>query len=278
VRVELYAAKDAPPSVGPINSTVDLKSITPSDLLTGHNLVTLNSVEVNILFVKRSMASPEADIAMLSATVAAVVVTAIATRISYYLAKSQSYPEVIVYTEHDLKRTSIITLVIKNVGRGAAYNVRFYPSEPLPARAFGWAPMTDEQKNAIGVIDDGPLIDGIPFLQPGGYRVIDWGQYGGLRAKIEDRSISIRSEYYAKNLFGSAFELLRTESHVDIRSYAGTNASDLGSIRIKSPELESIKRLLESVIGGRAVRIKLEETKRSEPDGTDNTGAAPRRV
>ena len=34
------------------------------------------------------MTSPETDIAMLSATVAAVVVTAIATRISYYLARS----------------------------------------------------------------------------------------------------------------------------------------------------------------------------------------------
>jgi hypothetical protein len=114
------------------------------------------------------MASPAVDLATLSATIAAVVVTAVATRISYYLAKNQSYPEVIVYTEHDPKRTTIITLVIKNIGRGAAYNVRFYSSEPLPARAFGWGPMTEEQRNAIGVIDDGPLIDGIPFLPPRG--------------------------------------------------------------------------------------------------------------
>jgi len=200
---------------------------------------------------------------MLTATAAAVVVTAVATRISYYLAKGQSYPEVIVYTEHDQKRTSLITLVIKNIGRGAAYDVRFYPSEPLPKRAFGWKPLSEEQKNGIGVIDDGPLVDGIPFLPPGGSRVIDWGQFGGLEAKIGDRSISIRIEYYAKNLFGTASELIRTASHVDIRSYAGTNASDLDFVKIKSPELEKIKSLLESVIqGGGAVRIKVDDEKK----------------
>ena len=206
------------------------------------------------------MATPLSDLAMLSATVAAVVVTGVATRISYYLARSQSYPEVIVYTEHDQKRPSIITLVIKNVGRGAAYNVRFYPSEPLPARAFGWEPMSEDQIKAIGVIHDGPLVDGIPFLPPGGYRVIDWGQYSGLHAKINDRSISIRAEYYAKNLFGTTWELNRAQSHVDIRSYAGTNASDLDFVKIKSRELEEIKRLLESVVqGSRAIRIKIDE-------------------
>jgi hypothetical protein len=55
-------------------------------------------------------------------------------------------------------------------------------------------------------------------------------------------------------------ELARTESHVDIRSYAGTNASDLDFVKIKSQELEEIKRLLQSVVqGSRAIRIKIDQ-------------------
>ncbi len=203
------------------------------------------------------MTSDDIQLGTLMATVAAVIVTAIATRISYTIARRQSRPDVIIYTEHDSKRTTLITLIIKNIGTAAAINVRFYPSEPVPARAFGFAPLSDQDKK-IHYQSDGPLVQGIPFLPPGGTRIIDWGQYGGLHNAIGDRAIKIRAEYYMQEDANHLPELIKTESFVDIKSYEGTNASDLDYTKIKSKELEEISASLRK-LSQNGIRVTIPE-------------------
>ena len=61
--------------------------------------------------------------------IASVVVT-------YAVFRSSTDPVVIVYADPDIKRSSIVNLIIKNIGNGAAYNIKFKPTRPLPYEAF----------------------------------------------------------------------------------------------------------------------------------------------
>ena len=68
-------------------------------------------------------------IGMFWATVIVSLVTVTATIINYLLFRSQTDPEVIVYTKHDLKRSTMIMLVIKNIGKAVAYDIKFSTSQ-----------------------------------------------------------------------------------------------------------------------------------------------------
>jgi hypothetical protein len=120
----------------------------------------------------------------LIAVIAASVSTAIAlvaTIIGYFAFRSQVDPEVIVYLRHDERRPSIMLLIIENIGKGAALNVRFTTSKPLPMEAFG---MTEKEALPFVKMDRGAIVTGIPFLEPGGKRICTWGQYGGLKRHL----------------------------------------------------------------------------------------------
>lgn len=101
----------------------------------------------------------------------------------------QSEPCVVLTVVHDQQRSTILQLVAKNVGAGLARDVRFEFSHPVPARAFGMSPENVEKP---GLMEDGPLIDGIPALGPGESREIDWGQYHGDWRTGNNRNLSFQ--------------------------------------------------------------------------------------
>ena len=176
--------------------------------------------------------------AMFWATVVVASITIFATSINYLLLRSQTDPEVIVYTKHDLKRASVITLVIENIGKSVAYNIRFESSEKIPNRAYGW----DEiPKDKIQWINSGPLILGIPSLPPGGKREIDLGQYVALESIIGNRAIKVTASYEAKKLLHTQPVNCTAESLIDIKSFTGTLAAQEDS------ELKKIRETLEKI-------------------------------
>ena len=115
-----------------------------------------------------------------------------------------------MYTNHDLKRASVITLVIENIGKSVAYNLRFESSEKIPHRAFGWKEIP---KDEIQWMNSGPLIKGIPSLQPGGKREIDWGQHVALESIIGNRAIKVIASFEAKKLFRTSNQFLARQNH-----------------------------------------------------------------
>jgi len=154
-------------------------------------------------------------------TVLVCAATIGATAVNMILYRSQTDPEVIVYTKHDPKRPTIISLVIENIGRGVAHDIRFYSSEKIPYGAFGWEAISADK---IEWMTYGPLCSGIPSLPPGGRREMDWGQYAGLRSIISDRSISVRATFKAKCRFSYDLMTISTYSTIDIASYENTVA------------------------------------------------------
>ena len=154
-------------------------------------------------------------IAAVSASATALVTVAY-TYFTLRLVRGQAEPKVIVYVRHDFDRPSMLLLVIENIGRDIAHDVRFTCSRPLPARAFGIE--RDETKKAPEMVD-GPFVSGIPSLGPGDSRIITWGQYGGLSVAIGGQPIIVQYTYKHGR------RELNGEARLEVESYINTDAS-----------------------------------------------------
>ncbi len=98
-----------------------------------------------------------------------VVMAAIYTRLTFRLVRLQAEPKVIVYVKHDLERPTILVIIIENIGRDIAYDITFKASKAIPTKAYG---ITVDEARPVGIMNDGPLIEGIPALGPGDFREI----------------------------------------------------------------------------------------------------------
>jgi hypothetical protein len=169
--------------------------------------------------------------------------------ISYLVYASQVHPDIVVYTECDPKSPTLIYLVIANIGRSPARDIRFSPSAPIPSEAFGLTP-EDAKRHPMQTMTDGPLISGIPFLAPGGCRRLAWGQYPGLFLSLGNKSIRIRAKYRSRQNDILDWQDHETESEIEIRSYIGTDCGDNDPVRAIARNLEKIGRTLEKQKSG----------------------------
>lgn len=200
------------------------------------------------------------EIGMLCTTLVLVLVTLSATAINYLFFRSQTDPEVIVYTSPDERRPSVIILVIENIGRGLAKNITFTSSKPLPHKAFGFG----DDAPTPRTMDYGPIINGIPSLGPHSKRIITWGQYGGLKKGIGDEIIDITISFRSDRIFGLGQRTHKVVCPIDIKSFAGTDASDYNWDKKVADQLEKIARTLEHVASGfRSIKVQITQDKES---------------
>lgn len=153
----------------------------------------------------------------------ALVATASAV-VTYAVFRSSTDPVVIVYADPDIKRPSIVNLIIKNIGNGAAHSIKFKPTRPLPYKAFS-IEVPDKMPESMEV---GPVVTGIPFLAPGQQITLTWGQYGGLYKYIGDEPIQVESQYYAAGKHRFYFRRLSATSSLDIRTFEHSESSEHG--------------------------------------------------
>jgi hypothetical protein len=154
-----------------------------------------------------------------------MAVIAVATAVvTYAVFRSATDPVVIVYAEPDLQRQSIINLFIENIGRGAAQNITFKTSRPLPHQAFGIEP-PEKMPQAM---TSGAIVDGVPFLAPGQRISIMWGQYGGLSKYIGDEAILVDAFCYRGRRQGMLSKKLQASSKLDVRMFAGSVSAEGG--------------------------------------------------
>lgn len=150
-------------------------------------------------------------------------------------------PEIVVRVEHDRERATLLTIVIENIGRGVARNVRFELSRPIPRFAPGLS--LDEVEGKFAPMEQGPLIHGIPLLAPGSRRVLDWGQYGGLRSALGRDVVDVRAYYKGGN------RDLYSASMLEVESYAWTDAASSVEERVAN-SLEKIEKSLSNIGSG----------------------------
>jgi hypothetical protein len=154
---------------------------------------------------------------------AAALIASFAAFVSYVLYRSQSDPDVLIYVQADEKRATIINLVIENIGNASAWDISFETSKAVPSKAFG---LDAANAKAAEAVSSGPLVNGIPFLPPGGKRVITWGQYGGLSQALGTGTILVTTRYRSHH-FAIPWRIkLKSTCPLEIASFQGTDASD----------------------------------------------------
>lgn len=144
--------------------------------------------------------------------------------ITYLVFRSSTYPLIIVYADPDIKRPSIVNLIIKNIGNGPAHHIDFKSGRAIPSEAFGIETPTAMPKT----MKAGPIVNGIPFLAPNQQITLTWGQYGGLYKYFGDEPIEVESIFYsvAKQNFFS--KKLSAKSTLDIRMFKNSESSEYG--------------------------------------------------
>lgn len=202
------------------------------------------------------------SIGMFWATLVVGTVTIFAALVNYFIFRSQVDGNVIVYAKHDTKRSTIITLTIENIGKGVAYDVGFTSSRPIPDDAFGWEPIPQEKSKYMS---DGPFINGIPALEPGGKRELDWGQFIGLKSALGGKPITIKATYRSAGDLFQTDSMKTTDSVIDIMSFEGTVAYDDNWEKKISEDIRKIREAMDPVLrGNRRLRVSIEDEKNTE--------------
>lgn len=171
------------------------------------------------------------EILRIVATMVAGMGGMLAAIAAYLLFRVSSDPHVIVYVKHDMDRPTLLMLIIENIGRGVAYDVRFSLSRSIPDFAAGITPTG--KKKELADMNNGPLIVGIPQMAPGERRIINWGQYGGLRDALGNQPVRVDA------LFKGGWRIpweRKTESILEVASFENHDASH-------SPVLDQVKHL-----------------------------------
>ena len=177
------------------------------------------------------------------AALASAAVAAVYTWLTHKLVRSQSEPNVVIYVRHDESRATFIQIVVENIGRSVARDIKFSFSRSVPNRAFG---LSEVDAPEASKMTDGPLIEGIPALGPGDSRKIVWGQYGGLRKALGDEVIGVSYTYrHGDREMPESFGVL------DIRSFKGTDAVDNEGARV----IRELKRIADVLEKSQANRI-----------------------
>lgn len=180
------------------------------------------------------MGQESIQVAMLVATIMLVLASVGGFTINYYLLRSHVDPDVVVYTAHDDRRPSVLIIVIENVGSSSAFDVRFELSREIPKDAWTVERLPDDHK--LATMREGPLIDGIPVLGPGGRRVLTWGAFGALRETLGDAPVRVSATYQSRRRFPWDPTEHASSSVLEVRSFLATDASE-------PPELRGVKAL-----------------------------------
>ncbi len=190
-----------------------------------------------------------------TAAIVTALVTAAYTYFTLKLVRAQSEPKVIVYVKHDLERPSILMIVIENIGRDIAHDVRFLPSKPIPARGWG-IELSDAVQTSP--MTEGPLVNGIPALGPNDSRQITWGQYGGLSKAVGAEPIRLRYTYKHQ---GRSFE---GETQLEVESYIGTDAAEKPAA-VVARSIKEIEKAMDRVASSlKTIATKYNEDRRDQ--------------
>ena len=193
------------------------------------------------------------------AALGSAFLAALYTWLTYRLVRSQTEPNVVVYLRHDESRSTVLQIVIENIGKGLATDVSFTLSSALPARAFG---LTEQNLQPVEPMTKGPLIDGILALGPGDSRKMAWGQYYALKKVLGDEPVRVVCHYRQGRR-----KMKSVASALDVQSFTATDAVGSEGERIVK-ELDRIAKATENLAGTVAMEThsrQAPETKRAEP-------------
>lgn len=136
------------------------------------------------------------------------------------LRREQARPRVLVYVRQDPASPSVLQIVIENTGGGTAFDVECKLNRPLPYNAFGVSAKEAERRGEPS--SRVYLVRGrIPALAPGGRRVMDWGQLGGLERALGKKRVRVTTRFRSRDGWRG-----KCRSSLEVRSFEGWQVAE----------------------------------------------------
>lgn len=162
-------------------------------------------------------------------SVIALSISAVNVYIVYAVYVDTVTPNVIIYIEQNQQAKALLTLTIKNIGKGVAKNIKIIPSRAV----F----ITGEQK----------LTEELFYLPPNTSRTFTLGKYEDVKKWMGDDIIEVKIiAERDKKLIGYN-EFVITSSLLEITSLARVDASDNSNLKKIKEELKNINSSIKQI-------------------------------
>ncbi|MEF9957271.1 MAG: hypothetical protein RSA22_00435 [Acinetobacter sp.] len=113
--------------------------------------------------------------------------------VTYVVYHKNSIADVVIYTQTDPNRPTIINLIVQNIGGGIAKNIRFDTPIGMPRAAYGISKLSEPVK----FYESGIFVNGLPILYPNQKMIFTWGQYGGLKEALNGIPLEVSISFYS---------------------------------------------------------------------------------
>ncbi|MEQ1320026.1 hypothetical protein [Acinetobacter guillouiae] len=150
--------------------------------------------------------------------------------IAYIVYYDNSKGDVIVYLKVDLERQGLILLIIQNIGKGIAQDIKFYGAESINVNSSG--------------VDIGALKVGTPILFPNEKLVYSLGVYHELKNNELAIPLKINITFFSKFAFYPFKRKLKNQTILDINSFKGL---DIGQPIFQNEIRDSLKEISKSL-------------------------------
>lgn len=172
-----------------------------------------------------------------------LVIALLSLIVTYIVYRDNSTGDVVVYAQVDRKRPTIINLVIHNIGKGIARNIKFACLDGIPNKAYGISGLEEPLK----VYESGAFINGLPILFPNEKLVYSWGQLGGLKEALDGKPLKIEVIFFSRNSLQLRRKKTKNNFLIDVASFEGVDISTAVFEQEVKKSLRAIAKSLEKI-------------------------------
>jgi len=172
-----------------------------------------------------------------------LVIALLSLIVAYIVYYDNSTGDVVVYAQVDRKRPTIINLVIHNIGKGIARDIKFICLDGIPKAANGITGLQAPLK----IYETGALVNGLPILFPDEKLVYSWGQFGGLKEALDGKPLEIEVIFFSRNSLQLRRRKTRNKLVIDITAFEGVDISTTIFEQEVKKSLQAIAKSLEKM-------------------------------
>jgi hypothetical protein len=172
-----------------------------------------------------------------------LVIALLSVIVAYMIYYENSTADVVIYAQVDRKRSTIINLVIHNIGKGIARDIKFICPDGIPKAAYGISGLNEPLK----IYESGALSKGLPILFPDEKLVYSWGQFGGLKEALDGKPLEIEVIFFSRNSLQLRRRKTRNKLVIDIAAFEGVDISTTIFEQEVKKSLQAIAKSLEKM-------------------------------
>lgn len=163
--------------------------------------------------------------------------------VAYIVYYNNSIGDVVVYAQIDKRRQTIINIVIHNIGKGVARDIKFISPQGIPKAAFGITGL----KDPITYYESGAFANGIPILFPDEKLIYTWGQYGGIKEALKGHPLQLEITFYSPTWLQIKSRKIKNKITVDPSIFEGVDISESSFEREVKAALKDIAKAIKEL-------------------------------